>query len=172
MRSRLAAAGLLLAWSCPAQAEEPPLRVGESREVGPTRPAIVTLGLQARSIYGTPTWLATMSLGLAFSKADLALQVARGETSSSLRVTEVSTSLYLYRSPWRGVRLGPSTAVGLISVERVTNDSPLILFFARFGARGEVDLATTRFAPLLSLDVGAAGPHRALSVVLAMGGRF
>lgn len=163
--------GATLAWASPASAGEDAGPAGATSPT-PGRTGVVTLGVQGRRLYGTTTWLGVLRGGLVLRRFDVAVQAGRGQTTSSLVVNDAALSTFVRFEPARGFRLGVSGAVGVLSVERATNDSPLILSYARLGGRAEVDLAHTAFAPLVALDVGVAGPGRELSVVVAGGGRF
>lgn len=170
MRPPAAVAAAALAWTTCARADEP-ARGGAGPEQ-PSRSGIVMAGVHSRTLYGTPTWLATVSAGAAFSWFDLSVQAGRGRTTSSLVVSEVAVAGFLRFAAARRLQVGPTVAVGWLGVERVTSDDSLDFVMGRVGGRVELELAPTRFAPLLSVDVGVASPSSAFSALVAAGGRY
>lgn len=175
---RAAVIGVVLAWCSGARAEEP-LRgaaglddpTGARADDQPARAVVATAGVHYRRVYGTPSWLAAASVGRSSRWLDVAAGLGRGRTSSSLSVSDLSATGYLHvRDRW--LRLGVTGALGLLAVDRATGAGPLVLSYARVGARAEVQLAASRTAPLLTVDLGVAGPSADVSLLVAAGARF
>lgn len=139
----------------------------------PERRAVAAAGLTYRQIYGTPIWLAMLSLGRAYPNVDLSARVSSGRTTSDLSVVDLAGTMFLYGRD-SVFRVGPVVTLGVLSVERVTQERSLSMNYAGIALRMEVDLATTRFAPLLAADAGVVGRsgERSFSSTLAVGGRF
>jgi len=176
IRGSVIAALATVLWAGTASAEEPP---SAALDAGSSPPWILLAGAERRSVFGTPAWLGSFTLGAQRALGegwgiDLAGQVAHGRTLSRVFVSDLSGSGALLARVGP-LRIGPAGSFGFLVVHRVTAGPELIV--PHIGGALRLEIAPWRGAdlePVVQVDVGTENTEAGFSLVTAarLGARF